>query len=204
MPHPTPSNRQSFASLPHDFCDDATCTTHHCSFAGFEAKLGNPRPSCFTTKQDAICRLVSSHRLYPLIGFEAQTDKPHGFDAKTKKLSQWFWGTNHQTVDRGFEFQTKKSSQWFWGQTTDKLSPPVLRLNWEICTSRLLHVYDAGRTWRHPTSRSSDHWVPDLCLIIPDPPHKVSYSYLDPRHCPPCCIRHLHIMRQANMFLHTE
>jgi hypothetical protein len=37
-----------------------------------------------------------------------------------------------------------------------------LRLNQETCAPRL-HVHGAGRTRRHPTSRSPDHRVPDLC-----------------------------------------
>jgi hypothetical protein len=123
---------------------------------------------------------------------------------KTKKPSQWFWGPNHQTVDLDFEDQTKKSSQWFWGQTTNKPSPSVLRLNQKTHASRLLHVYDADCTRRHSISWSSSHRVPNLCLIIPDSPHQISYSCLDPHHCSSCRIRHLHITRQANMFLYTE
>jgi hypothetical protein len=53
--------------------------------------------------------------------------------------------------------------------------PVVLRLNQETHASRLLHVYDVDCTRHHPTSRSSSHRVPDLCLIIPDPLHQVSY-----------------------------
>jgi hypothetical protein len=74
--HPVPSNRSSFALLPRDLRDDATCATSRRSFASFEAKLGNPSPTCFATKQAVECRCVSSHRLHPLISFEAQTDKP--------------------------------------------------------------------------------------------------------------------------------
>jgi hypothetical protein len=72
---------------------------------------------------------------------------PHGFEAQTKKPSWWFWGPNHQTIDLGFEAQTKKPSQWFWGQTTDKPSPPILRLNREtgllvsfMCLMRIAHI----------------------------------------------------------------
>jgi hypothetical protein len=79
-----------------------------------------------------------------------------------------------------------------------------LRLNRKTRASCLLHVYDTDRTRHHPTSRSSGHQVPDLCLIILDPPHQVSYSCLDPCRCLPCRIHHLHITRQANTFLHTE
>jgi hypothetical protein len=65
-----------FRFTSHDLCDDATCTTHRHSFASFEAKLKNPSLTCFTMKQAAGYRRMSSHCLYPLIGFEAQTDKP--------------------------------------------------------------------------------------------------------------------------------
>jgi hypothetical protein len=74
-PHPTPLDRSSFASLPRDLRDDATCTTRRRSSASFKTKLGNPMPTCFVTKQAAGCRCMSSHRLHPLIGFEAQIDK---------------------------------------------------------------------------------------------------------------------------------
>jgi hypothetical protein len=87
VPHPTPLNQPSFASFSRDLCDDATCTIHHHTFTSFEAKLGNPNPTSFTTKQAAGCQRVSSHCLHLLIGFEAQTDKPPplSFDAQTKK-----------------------------------------------------------------------------------------------------------------------
>jgi hypothetical protein len=97
----------------------------------------------------------------------------HGFEVQSKKPLRWFWGPNHQTINPSFEAQTKKLSQWFWCQTTDKPSPSVLRLNRKTHASRLLHVYDVDHTWHHPTSWSSDHRIPDLCLIIPDPPHQV-------------------------------
>jgi hypothetical protein len=50
VPHPTPLNRPSFSSLPHDPHNDALCTIHRHSSANFEAKLGNPRPTCFALK----------------------------------------------------------------------------------------------------------------------------------------------------------
>jgi hypothetical protein len=80
----------------------------------------------------------------------------------------------------------KKLSQWFWGQTTDKWSLLVLRLNRKTHASRLLHMYDVDCTQRQLTSLSFDYWVPDLYLIIHDPPHHVSYSWLNPRRCLSC------------------
>jgi hypothetical protein len=74
--HPTSSNRSSFTSLPRDLGDDARCTTRRRSFTSFEAKLGNPIPTCFTMKQATGCQRVFSHRLHPLIGFEVRIDKP--------------------------------------------------------------------------------------------------------------------------------
>jgi hypothetical protein len=105
------------------------------------------------------------------IGFEAQTDE---------KLSEWFWG---QT--------THKPSQWFWGQITDKPSTLVLRLNQETYAPRL-HVHSVDRTQRHLTSRSSGHWVSDLCdhlrfsapglLLLPQSSSLPTMPYLPPAH----------------------
>jgi hypothetical protein len=64
-PHLTPSNRLSSALLPCDLRDDATCTTRRCSFASFEAKLGNPSRTCFQAKQAARSRYVS-HAIFIL------------------------------------------------------------------------------------------------------------------------------------------
>jgi hypothetical protein len=137
--------------------------------------------------------------------FEAQITKPStlvlrhklrnrhdDFEAQITKLSTLVLSPKLRNCHDNFEAQITKPS------------PPVLRLNRETHASRLLHVYDANRTQRHPTSRSSGHRVPNLCLIIPDPLHQVSYSCLDPRRCMPCCICHLYIMRLANVFLHTK
>jgi hypothetical protein len=79
----------------------------------------------------------------------------------------------------------------------------VLRPNQETHTPRLL-VHGADRTRRHPTSRSFDHRVPDLCLTILGPMHQVSYSCLDPHRCPPCRTRHLYTTRKANTILYTR
>jgi hypothetical protein len=79
----------------------------------------------------------------------------------------------------------------------------VLRLNQEICAPHLL-VHGADHTQRHPISRSSGHRVPGLCLTILSSLHQVSYSCLDPHRCPSCRTYHLHITRQANVFLHMN
>jgi hypothetical protein len=89
MPHLTPLNQPSFASLPRDLRNDATCTIRRRSSTRFEAKLGNSSPTCITMKQAAGCRCVSALRLHPVIGFEAQTDKPP---------PTLFWGPNQETV----------------------------------------------------------------------------------------------------------
>jgi hypothetical protein len=52
----------------------------------------------------------------------------------------------------------------------EKLSTLVLKPNQET-RAPLLLVHDADHTRHHPTSRSSGHWVPDLCLTIPSPLH---------------------------------
>jgi hypothetical protein len=64
-----------------------------------------------------------------------------GFEVQTKKSSQWFWDTNHQTITAGFEGQIGKPSTTLVLKlnqeivSTDfeakpvKQSPPVLRPN---------------------------------------------------------------------------
>jgi hypothetical protein len=143
----------------------------------------------------------STHRFW---GTNWQTSHPWFWGLNQETITVILGGPNHQTINLGFEAQTKKSSQWFWGQTTNKSPPPVLRLNWKTHTPHLLHVYNMDHTRHHSTSRSSGHWVPDLFLIIPDPAHQVSNSCLDPPCFLPCRIRHLHITRQATMFLQTK
>jgi hypothetical protein len=172
-----PSNWPSFASLQCDLCDDATCTTRCRSSSSFEAKIGNPSPNCFIMKQAVGYRRVSSYRLYPLIGFEAQTDKPppHGFEAQTKKLSRWIWGPNYQTVNLGFEAQTKKPSQWFWGQTTDKPYPSVLRPK-----SRNPHFSSPPRVRCESHITSPDLLIvwPPSTQLVPDHPRSSAPSLL--------------------------
>jgi hypothetical protein len=65
-------------------------------------------------------------------------------------------------------------------------------------------MHGVDHTRRHPTSRSSGHRVPDLCVTIPDPLHQVSYSCHDPHHCLLCRTCYLHTTRQANTILHTN
>jgi hypothetical protein len=114
-------------------------------------------------------------------------------------------------------FSTLNNSIWVsWQGSNQETVVVVLRSkHWQIVAtdfkvklkprvSRLHHVYDVDHIRHHPTSQSSGHWVPELCLIIPDPPHQVSHSCPDPHHCPSYCICHLHIRRQVNTFLHTE
>jgi hypothetical protein len=79
----------------------------------------------------------------------------------------------------------------------------VLRLNQETRSPRLL-VYGTDCTRCHPTSRSSSHRVPDLCLTISDHLHQVSYSCLDSHRCPPYRTCYLYTMRQANTILHMN
>jgi hypothetical protein len=67
----------------------------------------------------------------------------------------------------------------------------VLRLNQETRTPRL-HVHGADRTRRHPTSRSPDHRVPDLCdhpqsstsglLLLPRSSSLLVKPHLPPAH----------------------
>jgi hypothetical protein len=136
--------------------------------AGFEAKPLKTVTAGFEAKP--LETVAAGFEAKPLetiaADFEAKPTETvaTGFKAKPVKTVWVVLRSNHsQTVVIVCEAQTdEKSSQWFWGQTTDKPSTLVLRLNQETWAPRL-HVYGADRTRRHPTSRSPDHRVPDLC-----------------------------------------
>jgi hypothetical protein len=192
---------------------------HHLRRAStsLEARLKNPSSTCFMMKQATGCPMhvltsfssthwfwganwqISSHlvlRPKPrnrCSDFVGQITKPHlpFLRMKPGNPSEWFWGQTTRTVATGF------------GLNHEKLWTLVLRLSQETRTSHLL-VHGANRIQRRLTSRSSGHRVPDLCVTIPDPLHRVSYSCHDPRRCPPCRTCHLHTMRQANVILYTN
>jgi hypothetical protein len=99
------------------------------------------------------------------IGFEAQTEKTlhHlGFEAQPRNpplVLRTNWKKPSPPILRS---NRRKLSQWFWDQTTHKQLTLILMLNQETCAPRL-HMNGADRTRCHPTSRSSDHRVSDLC-----------------------------------------
>jgi hypothetical protein len=167
------------------------------STAGFEAKLGETIATSFEAKPEKTVFTGFEAKPEKTIasGFE---DKPletvtTGFVAKPTKTVRVVLRPNHsQTVAIGFEAQTnEKPFQWFWGQTTDKPSTLVLRLNQETRAPHL-HVHGADRTQRHPTSRSPDHQVPDLCehprssalglLLLPWSSSLHAMAHLPPAH----------------------
>jgi hypothetical protein len=130
------------------------CPNQETRATGFKVKLGETVTTGFEAKLRQIVPVVLRPNWKKL--------SPPILKPNQDKSSQWFWG---QTTNR--------TSQWFWCQTTNKTSTLVFRLNQKICAPRL-HVYGANRTRCHITSRSSSHWVSDLCLIIPASLHQVS------------------------------
>jgi hypothetical protein len=124
--HPMPSNRPSFASFLRDLRDDATCTTHYHSFTSFEVKLWNPSSTCFSTKQAARCQRMSSHRLHPLIDFEAQTDKPP---------PTWFWGPNQETFMVILRTKSSNRWPWFWGLNQEIVWWGHMEYNNAVCAT---------------------------------------------------------------------
>jgi hypothetical protein len=161
-----PLNRPSFASLPCDLRDGATCTSHRRSSSSFEVKLGNPSPTFFEMNQVVVCRCVSSHHLHPLMGFEAQTDKPS---------PTWFWGSNQKTVavilwaksincSCGFWGSNRETRRpWFWGLT----KKPTLHIS--LCTVQISH--GVTRPPDRPTTEYSTCAWPSsvLCIRSPTP-----------------------------------
>jgi hypothetical protein len=114
------------------------------------------------------------------------------FDRLAKPLTNYHSGFEDKPLTNrpsGFEAKPMTNHRpWFCGLTK---KPTLL---FSLCIVQTAHSVTA----------SSGHRVPDLCLIIPDPLHQVSYSYHDPYRCPPCHIYHLHTTRQANMILQMK
>jgi hypothetical protein len=186
------STRSSLASSRRNLSDDATCTTRHRASTSLEARLGNPSPNCFLVKQAARSWHVS------------HTDLPLSVLWRNRQTKTRLILRPKLRNHRGdFEAQITKPELPVLRPKPGNPTTLVLRLNQEIHAPHL-HVHGTDHTQHHPTSRSSGHRVPDLCLTIPDSLHQVSYSCLDPRHCPPCHTCHLHSMRQANVILHTN
>jgi hypothetical protein len=126
------------------------------------------------------------------------------FEAQTKKLLWWFWGTNHQIGAADFEAQAEKPITIGFEAKPEKIVQVVLRANHS-------QTVDLGFEAQLRNSRSSspratrhlDHSATEYqtYAIIPGPLHQVSYSCHDPRRCTPCRTCHLHTMRQANTIL---
>jgi hypothetical protein len=151
-----------------------------------------PIPTCFHAKQAARSQCVSRAILLPSILWHNRQTITHLVLMSKPKNCRC-----------DFEDQITKPEL---SVLRPKLGNPptlVLRLSQETCAPHLL-VHSTDRTQCHPTSRSSDHQVPDLCLTISGPLHQVSYSFHDPHRCPPYHTYHLHTTRQANVILHTR
>jgi hypothetical protein len=155
----TPSNRQSFTSLPCDLHDDATCTIHCRSSANFEAKLGNPSLNYFEMNQANRCRRMSSHRLHPPNGFEAQPDKPP---------PTWFWDPNQKTVTVILRPKSPNRRPWFWGPNQETVVVVWRPNHWLTFTTGFEdkpgnpHFSSSPRAW------CGSHTVPpDLPIIRP-------------------------------------
>jgi hypothetical protein len=98
------------------------CTTCRHSFASFEAKLGNPSPTCFMMKQATECQRVSSHHLHPLIGFEAQSDKPP---------PTWFWDPNQETIIVILRPKSSNHRPWFCGTNQETIAVVLRPNHWQ-------------------------------------------------------------------------
>jgi hypothetical protein len=139
---------------------------------------------------------------------------PLGFEAQTKKPSWWFCGPNHQTTAAYFRPKPGNPSEWFCGQTTRTVATgfeakpgETINLGFEVEPRNSCSSSPCAQCRPHTASPYlSIVWTPSIRPVLdhPGPLHQVSYSCLDPHRCPPCCTCHLHITRQANMFLHMK
>jgi hypothetical protein len=156
---PIASTRLSSASTSRHLHDDATCITRSHSSTSLEARLRNPTPIGFHTKQAAKSRHASHADLsLSVLWHNRQIEARLVLRLKPRNR-------------RGdFEAQITKPELSVLRPKLGNTSTLVLRLNQQT-RAPSLHAYGVDRTRRHPTFRSSDHRVPDLCLIIPGPLH---------------------------------
>jgi hypothetical protein len=134
---------------------------------------------------------------------------------KPKNASHQFWGQ----IGRNRRHR-------FWGQTGEKClsgseakpltnhpsgfesKPLTNRQPWFWCSTKkfTLLIFMCMVQTAYDVTRPHDRLVIEYptCATIPDPLHQVSYSFHDPRHCPPWRTYHLHTMRQANVILRTK
>jgi hypothetical protein len=147
-------------------------------------------------------------------GFEGQPGKPERVVLRPnhKNSSHWFRGQTvrnrrHQfwvqTVAIGFEAKPGETA------ATGLEAKPgeTIDLGFEAKTRN--PCSSSPCAWYRPQTASPDLSIsrpPSTRLVLdhPGPLHQVSYSYLYPRCCQPCHTYHLHIIRQANAFLHTK
>jgi hypothetical protein len=175
--HPSSHIRQSWGQ---------TRKSYHNLLSGEASRLISTRvsrriilPSVLWRNRQTVAGLVLRYKPRNWHGdFETQTSAII-LRTKSSNRSYQFWAPNWETINLCFEAQLKNS----------RSSPSCARYTPYSVT---------------PTSRSFGHWVLDLCLIILDPLYYVSYSYYDPRCCPPCRACYLHIIRQANTILHMK
>jgi hypothetical protein len=190
VPHLTSSNRLSFVSLLRDHHNDVMYTIHCRYSTSFEVKQGNPNPTSFT-KPHVQC------------GWSKLPDVdacPHTIFIYSSVLRR----KSTNLLPLVLRLKLRNHHDDFAAQITKSL-PLVLRPKpgnphfsfspHVQCGSHMAST-DLLIVWP-PSAR-------DLCLIILDPLHQVSYSCLDTHHCPLCRICYLHITRQSNTFLHTK
>jgi hypothetical protein len=105
--HPVALTCSLSALTQRNFCDDATCTILVVPPAVFRPDWETLAPLASRQNKPLdldVCPAPSSSSA----SFVAQpmNRSPLGFKVQTKKLSRWFWNSNHQTVAAGFEAQT--------------------------------------------------------------------------------------------------
>jgi hypothetical protein len=211
MMHPTPSNQLSFASLPCDLHDDATCTTRHRS------------SPVLRQNWDTLAWLASRWSMLPDVDMRPHTIfictlflrckptnlPPLGFEVQTNKASRWFCGTNHHTIAASFEVQIGKHKRLVLRPnhqtiaTSFEANPgETVNLGFEAKQTNLFSSSPCAWCWLHTASPNMLIIRPSSTRLVLD--HPQSYSYIDPCCYPSCHTYHLHITRQANAFLHMK
>jgi hypothetical protein len=110
-------------------------------------------------KQSTGCQHVSSHRLHPLIGFDAQIDKPP---------PTWFWGTNQETITVILSPKSPNRWHWFWGPNQETIIMILRSNHWQTIATSFEAKPGNLRFSSPPFVRCGSHKAsPDLTIVRP-------------------------------------
>jgi hypothetical protein len=153
------STHPSLASSPRGLYDDVTHTTHHCSYARFEAN------------RETVAQLASrSSQLLDLNTCPAPSSSSHQFCGATDKPLQCFMGQITKPQLSVLRPKPGNPSEWFWGQTTRTVATGFQAKPGET-TDHCFEAKPRNSCFSSPRAWCRPH------MALPDPPDCPAIKY---------------------------